>query len=287
MQPVHFLDPMKQKLQNSNQPGFVVDTYLQMTRFVGAFADGHLNLLILLGEPGLAKSQTVRRVMRDACWIEGNATAFGVYTAAWNHRDRVIVLDDVDSLYSDRNAVRLLKTLCQTDPVKRVSWQTASAALDKQGIPRTFETTSRVVIIANEWRTLDKNVAAVQDRGHIIRFEPSATEVHREVRSWFSDDEIYEWFGQHLSLIIKPSMRQYVRAAELKAAGLDWQSMLLQETLPATTSLVAKLKSDRRLSTESERVQEFVRRGGGCRATYFNHAKRLRGRITPDKDVPR
>lgn len=128
MQPVHFLDPMKQKLQISNQPGFVVDTYQQMTRFVGAFADGHLNLLILLGEPGLAKSQTVRRVMRDACWIEGNATAFGVYTAAWNHRDRVIVLDDVDSLYSDRNAVRLLKTLCQTDPVKRVSWQTASAA---------------------------------------------------------------------------------------------------------------------------------------------------------------
>jgi len=274
---------MKQKLQNSNQPGFVVDTYQQMTRFVGAFADGHLNLLILLGEPGLAKSQTVRRVMRDACWIEGNATAFGVYTAAWNHRDKVMVLDDVDSLYSDRNAVRLLKTLCQTDPVKRVSWQTASAALDKQGIPRAFETTSRVVIIANEWKTLDKNVAAVQDRGHIIRFEPSASEVHREVRCWFSDDEIYEWFGQHLSLVVKPSMRQYVRAAELKAAGLDWRSMLLQETLPATTSLVAKLKSDGRLSTESERVQEFVRLGGGCRATYFNHAKRLRGQMRPDK----
>ncbi|PHQ35119.1 hypothetical protein [Rhodopirellula bahusiensis] len=273
---------MKREITTSKEPGFVVSTYGEMTRFVEAFAEGHLNLLIVLGEPGLAKSQTVRSVMANACWIEGNATAFGVYSQAWNHRDQVIVLDDVDSLYSDRNAVRLLKTLCQTDPVKRVSWQTASAALDKQGIPRAFETTSRVVIIANEWKTLDKNVAAVQDRGHVIRFQPSASEVHQQVRSWFNDDEIYDWFGRHLSLVINPSMRQYVRASELKAAGLDWRSMLLQETLPATTSLVAKLKSDVRWSTESERVQEFVRLGGGCRATYFNHAKRLRGRMNAD-----
>lgn len=270
---------MKRMSQKAGQPGFVVNAYEQLTRFVEAFAAGHLNLLIVLGEPGLAKSQTVRSVMSDARWIEGNATAFGVYTAAWNHRDRVMVLDDVDSLYADRSAVRLLKTLCQTDSVKRVSWQTASTALDKQGIPRMFETRSRVVIIANEWKTLDRNVAAVQDRGHVIRFEPSAAEVHRQVLNWFADDEIYEWFGRHLSLVSNPSMRQYVRAAELKAAGLDWRSMLLQETLPATTSLVAKLKGDNRLPTEADRVREFVRLGGGCRATYFNHAKRLRSRL--------
>jgi hypothetical protein len=71
-----------------------------------------------------------------------------------------------------------------------------------------------------------------------------------------------------------------VRAAELKAARLDWRSMLLRETLPPTTSLVAKLKADRRLNTEADRVREFVRLGGGCRATYFNHAKRLRGQLT-------
>lgn len=87
---------MKRMSQKAGQPEFVVNAYEQLTRFVEAFAAGHLNLLIVLGEPGLAKSQTVRSVMSDACWIEGNATAFGVYTAAWNHRDRVMVLDDVD-----------------------------------------------------------------------------------------------------------------------------------------------------------------------------------------------
>ncbi len=79
---------MKRDSKKTQEPGFVVDTFEQMTRFVHAFAEGHLNLLIILGEPGLAKSQTVRRVMQEACWIEGNATAFGVYTAAWQHRDR-------------------------------------------------------------------------------------------------------------------------------------------------------------------------------------------------------
>jgi hypothetical protein len=269
------------RASRSSPPGFVVQQYEQLVRFVEAFAAGHLNLLIVLGEPGLAKSQTVRRVLPDACWIEGNATAFGMYTAAWHHRDQAMVLDDVDSLYAARNTVRLLKCLCQTDPVKRISWQTASTVLDKQGIPRAFETRSRVLIIANEWKALDRNVAAVQDRGHLIRFAPTAEEVHREVRAWFEDQEIYDWFGRHLSLVVTPSMRQYVRAAELKAAGLDWRSMVLQEGLPATTSLVAQLKFNGRFSSEAERVYEFVRRGGGCRATYFNHAKRLRGSMRP------
>ena len=269
------------KDNDSGQPGFRVTRYQQLERFVRAFADGHLNLLIVLGQPGLAKSQTVRRVVPDACWIEGNATAFGVYTAAWHHRDRMMVLDDVDSLYAERNAVRLLKCLCQSDPVKRVAWQSASTALDKQGVPRAFETSSRVIIIANEWKTLDRNVAAVQDRGHVIRFEPTAAEIHHAVGEWFGDHEIYDWFGRHLSLVVNPSMRQYVRAAELKAAGLDWRQMVLQEALPEKTSLVAELKADERLRTETDRVREFVRRGGGCRATYFNHARRLRGRIRP------
>ena len=270
--------------ESTNQqaaPGFVVDTYEQLVRFVEAFAAGHLNLLILLGQPGLAKSQTVRQAMPDACWIEGNATAFGVYTAAWHHRDRMMVLDDVDSLYADRNAVRLLKCLCQTDPVKRVSWQTASATLDKQGIPRSFETSSRVIIIANQWKTLDRNVAAVQDRGHVIRFEPTAAEVHRAVRHWFDDEEIYDWFGRHLSLVVNAVHATVCAGRGTESGGsrlaVDGAPRSLASRRPVWSP---SSRTDARFTSEAERVREFVRRGGGCRATYFNHAKRLRGRIT-------
>ena len=51
-----------------------------------------------------------------ACWIEGNATPFGMYAKLYRHRDQFVVIDDVDALYADRSGVRLLKCLCQTDP---------------------------------------------------------------------------------------------------------------------------------------------------------------------------
>ena len=57
-----------------------IETYDGLHQYIRAFAAGHLNLLILLGGPGLAKSQTVKRMVgKRACWIEGNATAFGMY----------------------------------------------------------------------------------------------------------------------------------------------------------------------------------------------------------------
>jgi hypothetical protein len=253
-----------------------VRTYDELSRFVTAFAAGHLNLLILLGGPGLAKSRTVRQILDGkACWIEGNATAFGVYGALWRHKNRMVVIDDVDNLYSDRSAVRLLKCLCQTDAVKQVAWHSASTRLSRDGLPRSFQTTSRVTLIANDWRTLNGNVAAVQDRGHVVLFEPTAAEVHRQVAEWFWDPDIFNWFGDHLHLVHNPSMRHYLRAAELKQAGLPWVQAIQSDTLSEKTLLVAQLKADSRFSTEMQRIAAFRRMGGGCRATYFNHARRL------------
>jgi len=67
------------------------------------------------------------------------------------------------------------------------------------------------------WQTLNKNVAALQDRGHVLHFEPGALEVHREAGRWFDDAEIYPWFGENLHRVREPSLRHYVRAKELKA----------------------------------------------------------------------
>ncbi len=256
------------------EQAFTVTTYDELHRFVQAFADGHLNLLILVGSAGIAKSQSVRRAVGEgACWIEGNATPFGIYTQLYKHRGELIVIDDVDSLYTDRSAVRLLKCLCQTDPEKSIAWHSAAAGTDE--IPRQFQTSSRVVIIANDWKTLNHNVAAVQDRGHLIIFEPTSEEVHREVSKWFWNQNIYDWFADHLHLIPNPSMRNYVRAAELQASGINLVQHLLSE-IPSKTRLVAELRADPQFATENDRIVVFGERGGGSRATYFNHKKKLR-----------
>src|SRR5262245_14273455 len=117
-----------------------VSTYGALQKYARAFADGHLNLLILCGCAGLGKSQCLRRALvGKVCWIDGNASAFGIYLQAHEHRHLPMVLDDVDGLYRDRQGIRLLKALCQTDKLKTVSWQTAATG-DGLGIPRQFAT---------------------------------------------------------------------------------------------------------------------------------------------------
>ncbi|MCI0463671.1 MAG: hypothetical protein L0Z62_42595, partial [Gemmataceae bacterium] len=138
-----------------------------------------------------------------------------------------------------------------------------------------FLTTSRTIIISNDWKTLNRNVAALQDRGHVLVFQPSATEVHRQAGEWFSDSEIYAWFATNLHRIREPSLRLYVRARELKAAGMDWTDILAIEAENRRARLAAEILSSRAFQRNRERVEAFIRQGGGCRATFYNYRRRL------------
>jgi hypothetical protein len=253
-------------------------TYERLEGYLRAFAQGHFHLLIVVGPGGLAKSRSVRALLGSkGCWIEGNATPFGMYVKLYRHRDQFVVIDDVDALYADRSGVRLLKCLCQTEEEKAVAWHSDARSLERQGIPREFVTRSRVVIIANDWRTLDRNVAALQDRGHVLFFEPGAAEVHRQAGTWFDDPEIYEWFAANLHRVREPSLRHYVRARELKAAGMDWTEVLAAEAENRRARLAAELLASDAYASTTERVKAFVEQKGGCRATFFNYRRRLNG----------
>jgi hypothetical protein len=254
-------------------------TYDRLEQYLGAFAKGYFHLVILIGTGGLAKSRIVRSVLGgdDACWIEGNATPIGMYAKLYRHRDQFVVIDDVDGLYADRSGVRLLKCLCQTEEEKTVAWHSDARSLDRQGVPREFTTKSRVIIIANDWKTLNRNVAALQDRGHVLFFQPGAAEVHRHAGTWFDDPEIYQWFAANLHRVREPSLRHYVRAKELKAAGMDWTDVLADETENPRARLAAELLANSAYGSTASRVQAFVEQGGGCRATFFNYRRRLGG----------
>src|SRR5271165_2979101 len=123
--------------RRSGQPHKVLhlSTYQRLEAYLRAFAQGHFHLLILVGAGGLAKSRSVRAALDGkACWIEGNATPFGMYLKLYRHRDEFVVIDDVDALYADRSGVRLLKCLCQTEEEKSVAWHSVARSLVKQGI---------------------------------------------------------------------------------------------------------------------------------------------------------
>lgn len=254
-----------------------IRTYEKLEQFAQAFAAGHLNFLILIGRAGVGKSQCVRRSLSNSvCWIDGTASPFGIYLSAWEYRDQLLVLDDVDGMYANQNGVRLLKCLCQSDAVKSVSWQSQAGELSKRNIPRHFQTRSRVAIIGNQWTATNADVVALMDRGHVVLFEPDAVEVHRQASTWFWDAEVFEFIGQRLHLIKDHSLRTYVLASEQKLASLNWRQFVLSRCLTGTALIVAEMKSDPQFSTEQERVRAFVEAGHGCRATWFNYARDLR-----------
>jgi hypothetical protein len=65
-------------------------------------------------------------------------------------------------------------------------------------------------------------------------------------------------------------------AYERKAAGLDWQAAVLTRWLSGGPLEVARLRANKSFGREEERASAFVAAGHGCRATYFNYARRLR-----------
>jgi hypothetical protein len=127
-------------------------------------------------------------------------------------------------------------------------------------------------------------VAALQDRGHVLVFQPSAAEVHQQAGQWFTDQEIYDWIGQNLHRVREPSLRHYVRARELKEAGMDWTEVLAVEPDNPRARLAAELLASPAHPGNNARARAFVDQGGGCRATFFNYRRRLSG--DPAKDQP-
>ena len=254
-----------------------VRTYAELRRYATAFAAQSLSFIILLGKPGIGKSHTFRDcVGPSAAWIDGNASPFGIYCEAYRARNEPIVLDDVDGLYSNKDGVRLLKTMCQSDARKYVGWHSDAPTLKKEGIPKRFETTSPVALIANAWSTANANVRALEDRAHVVVFEPSHEEIHERAAAWYWDQEVFDFVADHLQFIDDLSFRLYKLASERKQAGLDWQEFVLSRCFSGTRLVVARLILDDSFALEEDRASAFIATTGQSRATYFNHARRVR-----------
>jgi hypothetical protein len=157
--------------------------------------------------------------------------------------------------------------------------------LGQYSIPRQFTTTSRIVLIGNDWKTLNDDVAALEDRGHLLVFDPSPLEVHRQAACWFWDQEIFDFVADHLHLMAQHSLRTYFHAWELKQAGLDWRQGVLGRCLTGVALAVVKLKTSPAFASEAERIRAFVQSGAGCRASYFRHAKQLQPVASPPRIV--
>ena len=261
----------------------VVHTYKELCRIRNQFVVGHrgfkIPFLIVIGDPGLSKSYQFENTP-GACFINSAASAVGLYVAAYQNRNKPMVLDDVDGLLKDQTVVSLLKALASDREEKDVTWAKQSSALQKMEIPTQFTTTSRLCILCNEFPKVSKNVQAVLDRAKIVCFSPSVEEVHAYVGKYWKKKfgahlDVYNFFGRNLYRITTPTIRWYNDALREKRLGNNFKEWLLKHWQDDNhlLSVVAEII---KAGTPKGKAREmaWAKRTGMSRPSWYLYQKR-------------
>lgn len=253
-----------------------LSTYAEARKVIGAFAQPNgLNFVVMVSPPGVGKTNTFKALCAEnMLYLQGSVSPVKMYCELFHNRNKPVVFDDVDELFDTKAGVNLIKCLGQTDKVKHLMWEKASSVLREEDVPNQFVTRSRLLIFANCLVAMEENLGAALDRAHSYWFDPPPNEVHREVHKWFRDREIFRFIESNLDQIERLNMRDYVKAKELKEAGLDWRDTLLKKwhadpKLAAMISLLADVSL-----SPSERQLQFKKLGFGEEATYKRYLAR-------------
>jgi hypothetical protein len=266
--------------------GFV-DTYDELRSLALKFVQKKYRLLVIAGDPGIGKTRAFLGALIGAAvqygLIEGNASPYGAYVKCYEHRNQLIVIDDADDLRSQPQGLRFLKQIGQTEEWKHLSWQTKAMMGLNAPAPVDFYTSSHVCVITNQWDFRHSNIhtAAVEDRGICKVFFPTSLEVYRNTSSWFWDQEVFDFIGQHLPYLRKLTLRLFVKAYESKLAGDPWKDYVLDQAYEQGD--IERTVLDMLLVGVG--ADEFVRQGHGSRATFYRYKKDLEERVKA-KHVP-
>lgn len=110
--------------------------------------------LFVEGRTGIGKTVTIQNSLKemgaDYEYMSGFTTPLALYQFLYNHRDKLVVLDDLEGLFRDNKAIAILKAaIGDVNRSRVVSYNTTSkAALD---YPSSFEMKGNVIILCNEY----------------------------------------------------------------------------------------------------------------------------------------
>ena len=250
------------------QAAITIRACQELERFATAFAEGHMNMLVLHSRGGFGKSETARAVMQDrkAVWIGGHVTPLKLYELLYNGIDQPVVFEEIDGLLGNPLHVGMLKELCEPRSPKRITWSsTDRRALEIDGGRGSFETRSTVLILCNSFDKLNENVGALQTRATVVRFMPSADEIVARIRTFAPDAEVVTFLEAYCDCLPDLNLRTYGKLAEMKQAGLDWQRYALDPgDIHPKVREIAELLG--RFDSDLARLAHY----SGSRRDYYN-----------------
>jgi len=220
----------------------------RLTKMVGR---GIQPSLVITGGAGTGKTHLVKSTLEglglkestDFVHFKGRATAAGLFITLYENSDKIIVLDDCDSVFKDDDAVNILKGALDSYDSRKISYITTKSLKDEFGseVPRHFEFEGRIIFISNISQSkLDE---AIRSRSFVAdvelttdqmftRMSQLATKMESRIPQAAKDQalELMKELDKEFDGV-EVNLRSFIKAARICAMGFDNPKMMIAEQI--------------------------------------------------------
>jgi hypothetical protein len=192
----------------------------RLTKMVGR---GIQPSLVITGMAGVGKTHLVKETLKgmglteskDFVHFKGRATAAGLFITLYQNSDKIIVLDDCDSVFKDDDAVNILKAALDSYDTRKISYISSKPLKDEYGdpIPPHFEFTGRIIFISNIHQSkLDE---AIRSRSFVSDITMNTTQMFTRM------EQLIEGMERSIPLAAKQQALEIMKRLDSKFAGID------------------------------------------------------------------
>ncbi len=192
----------------------------RLTKMVGR---GIQPSLVITGGAGLGKTYLVKKTLTDMgleeakqfVHFKGRATAAGLFVTLYENSDKIIVLDDCDSVFKDMDAVNLLKAALDSYDTRKLSYISTKPLKDTYGdpVPRHFEFTGKIIFISNISQSkLDE---AIKSRSFVSDITMNTKQMFKRI------DDLKDDIEKKIPVEVKEKALQIMKSLEKKYDGVE------------------------------------------------------------------
>ena len=233
--------------KEAQDPSEMFKNIERLTKMVGR---GLQPSLVITGGAGMGKTHIVKSTLEgmglqesyDFVHFKGRATAAGLFVTLYENNDKIIVLDDCDSVFRDDDAVNILKGALDSYDTRKISYISTKSLKDEYGaeVPRHFEFSGRIIFISNiNQSKLDE---AIRSRSFVAdvdltndqmfeRIEQLMPQMESRVPAAAKEQALQLMKELDAEFEIEINLRSFIKAARICAMGFENPKMLVAEQI--------------------------------------------------------